>query len=453
MQYRKCFQVSSLVMGVLLTVGGSSLAQEKAAVVSDAQIEANVLKALAGVPQLVDQPISTTTVYGQVTLTGTVRDEASRDMAEKVAADAPGVTKVIDQLAIGTVAATDNGPAQNQDSGAEGTNPALQSDGTYAPAQNPQAQGDQQPSDMGAAGPPPGGALPSAGSQSPSDEAQYGPAGPPPGYGAPYPGSQGPPNQGQYGPAGPPPQEGQNSPQGPYRQPYNPPYNQAYGQAPPPYQQPYRVQPGGESVVVPSGTMVRVRVNEGMDSKHTAPGTLFDGVVMDDIVAGGAVAIPRGAAVQGKVVDSQSAGALKGKGELALQLTQITLGGQTYPVVSDAWSHQGADKTGQTVGNAVGLGAFGALIGAVAGGGPGALIGAGVGGAAGIGASAASKRGEAFVPAEAILTFHLTQPVPLTTVSQAEMNRLAAGVQPSQRLHRRYPPPPPPYYYGPGYSY
>lgn len=213
------------------------------------------------------------------------------------------------------------------------------------------------------------------------------------------------------------------------------------------------MQPGGESVVVPSGTMVRVRVNEGMDSKHTAPGTLFDGVVMDDIVAGGAVAIPRGAAVQGKVVDSQSAGALKGKGELALQLTQITLGGQTYPVVSDAWSHQGADKTGQTVGNAVGLGAFGALIGAVAGGGPGALIGAGVGGAAGIGASAASKRGEAFVPAEAILTFHLTQPVPLTTVSQAEMNRLAAGVQPSQRLHRRYPPPPPPYYYGPGYSY
>ncbi len=203
--------------------------------------------------------------------------------------------------------------------------------------------------------------------------------------------------------------------------------------------------------MVPGGTLLRVRVNEGMDSKNTAPGTVFDGIVINDVVAGNAVAIPRGTSVQGKVVEVHNAGSLKGKGELALQLTQITLGGQTYPIVSDAWSHQGADKTGQTVGNAVGLGAFGALIGAVAGGGPGALIGAGVGGAAGVGASAASGRGEAVVPAEAILNFRLTQQVPLTTVSQEEMNRLASGVQPAQQLRRRNPPPPPYYYYGPAY--
>jgi hypothetical protein len=201
--------------------------------------------------------------------------------------------------------------------------------------------------------------------------------------------------------------------------------------------------------VVPSGTLIRVRINEGMDSKNTAPGTVFDGVVINDVIAGNAVAIPRGTSVLGKVVDVHNAGSFKGKGELALQLTQITLGGQTYPVVSDAWSHQGADKTGQTVGNAVGLGAFGALIGAVAGGGPGALIGAGVGGAAGAGVSAASHRGEAVVPAEAILNFRLAQQVPLTTVSQDEMNRLATGVQSVQQLRRRNPPPP--YYYGPGY--
>jgi hypothetical protein len=214
------------------------------------------------------------------------------------------------------------------------------------------------------------------------------------------------------------------------------------------------MQRGGEAVTIPSGAMVRVRVNEAMDSKNTAPGTIFDGVVINDVVAGDAVAIPRGAAVQGKVVEVHSAGSLKGKGVLTLQLTQVTLGGRVYPVVSDVWSHEGADKTGQTVGNAVGLGAFGALIGAVAGGGPGALVGAGIGGAAGVGASAASHRGEAVVPSEAILTFHLTQPVPVTTVSQAEMNRLAESVQPAQRLRRRYPypaPPPPPPYYGPGY--
>ena len=461
MQQWKYFQVSALFMGVLLTVGGAGIAQEKTAVVPDAQVEANVLKALAATPQLADQAISTTTVYGQVTLTGTVRDEASRDMAETVTSNTPGVKKVIDQLAIGAATA-ENGSAQNQggpDQAAQGqsdgSTPMLQSDGTYAPAPNGQQPEEQQGANMGAPGQPPAGGSPNVdpqyGPAGPPPDAgpQYGPASPPPNGGPQY-GEAGPPPNGggpDYGPAGPPPQNGQ------YRPPYNRPYNQADGQAPPPpYQRPYADQRGGEAVVVPSGTLIRVRVNQGMDSKNTAPGTMFDGVVINDVIAGNAVAIPRGAAVQGKVVDVHNAGSLKGKGELALQLTQITLGGQTYPVVSDAWSHQGADKTGQTVGNAVGLGAFGALIGAVAGGGPGALLGAGIGGAAGVGASAASRNGEAVVPAEAILTFHLTQQVPLTTVSQAELNRLASGVQPTQRLHR-HEPPPPYYYYAPGYAY
>lgn len=409
MRQRKYFlkcSMSGLLMAGLLLVGGTGFAQEKPAVVSDAQIEANVLKALADVPQLADQAISTTTVYGEVTLTGTVRDEASRDMAEKVVADAPGVKKVVDQLAIGTVEAQGS-PAQDQVVAAEDTNPVLQSDGTYAPAQDAQQQDMQQgEGDMSAT------------------------------------------------PGPPPPQQGQGRPDGRYRRPYGPPYGRppAYGQPSAANTRPYGEQLGGESVVVPSGTLLRVRINEGMDSKNTAPGTMFDGVVLTDVIAGNAVAIPRGTAVQGRVVDARNAGALKGKGELALQLTEITLGGQTYPIVTDAWTQQGADKTGQTVGNAVGLGAVGAMIGAVAGGGSGALLGAGVGGAAGVGTSAASRRGEAMIPAEAILTFHLAQQVPLVTVSQAEMNRLASGVQAStQQLIRRYPPPPPPYYYGPAY--
>ena len=48
------------------------LAQTKPATLPDAQIEANVLKALAGAPELADQSITSTTVYGTVTLNGTV---------------------------------------------------------------------------------------------------------------------------------------------------------------------------------------------------------------------------------------------------------------------------------------------------------------------------------------------------------------------------------------------
>jgi hypothetical protein len=119
--------------------------------------------------------------------------------------------------------------------------------------------------------------------------------------------------------------------------------------------------------------------------------------------------------------------------------------------VSDTWSSTGRDKTGQTVGNAVGLGAFGALLGAVAGGGAGAAIGAAAGGAAGIGASAASGGARVVIPSEAILSFHLTQPAPVQTVSEAEMVRLGLS---AQHLQRRVPPPPgyypPPY---PPYAY
>jgi hypothetical protein len=436
-----------MAVGLLLT-GIAALAQTKPAAMPDAQIEANVLKALASAPQLADQAITTTTVYGVVTLSGTVQDEPSRDTAEHLAANAAGVQKVVDQIVIGAVpAATNNGSADGQDAGA--SNPNLQSDGTMAPAQgvpqgqNPQGDG-SQPSGQNPA-------SQNAPNQYPAN--QY-PANQYPGNQYPgnqYPGNQGSVNQNPQGQYAPPP-PGQNPPQGGQYPAYGQPYGQRPANYPP--QRPYVAQRGGDAVVVPSGSMLRVRVNQGMDSKHTVPGTVFDAVVLNDVVAGGSIAIPRGASVKGTVVEVHKAGDFKGKGELKLQLTQIDLGGRTYPLVTDVWFHQGADKTGNTVGNTVGLGAMGALIGAVAGGGVGAAVGAGVGGVAGLGVSSVSGKGEAVLPSEGIVMFHLTQPTDVTTVSQAELNRLASGIpiggQPQMQRRYGYPPPPPPYY-GPAY--
>jgi hypothetical protein len=421
-----CF--SRFSMASLLVVGllgnGVAFSQTKSAALPDAQIEANVLKALAGAPELADQSITSTTVYGTVTLNGMVRDEPSRDLAEHLVANTTGVQKVVDQLTIGT-------PAAASDSGQAGTNPNLQSDGTIAP---PQEQNSQVPSPS------------SPQSGAPPQQGQY----PQPQGGVPQ--------QGQYPPPnGAAPQAGQYPPQqaGPYP-PYDnrPPYRQPY---PPQYPQtPYVVQKGGDAVVVPSGSVLRVRINEGMNSKNTAPGTTFDGVVLSDVAAGGFIAVPRGASITGTVVDAHRAGQLGGKGELKLQMTTVSFGGKSYPVVTDFWWHQGVDKTGNTVGNTVGLASVGALIGAVAGGGVGAAVGAGVGGVAGLGVSSASGRGEASLPPEAIVTFHLTQPADVTTVSQAELNRLGAGLPPGMQpqMQRRYPPPPPPGYYPyPPYPY
>jgi hypothetical protein len=416
------FSIAALLAAAILLDSGLSSAQTKPAM-PDAQVEANVLKALAGAPELADQSITSTTVYGTVTLNGTVRDEPSRDLAEHLVANAAGVQKVVDQLVIG--APVPAGDAQG------GTNPNLQSDGTIAPPQG-------QPQD------------PAAAQQNAAPQQQQGQYGAPPQTGQyPQQNDQYPPQNGQYPPqqqAGPyPPQYG--------RAPYQQPYPQQYPPQYPP-QQPYVAQKGGDAVVVPSGSSLRVRINEGMNSKETKPGTAFNGMVLNDVVAGGSIAIPRGATIQGTVVDAHTAGQLKGKGELKLQLTSVSFGGKVYPVVTDFWWHQGVDKTGSTVGNTVGLAGVGALIGAVAGGGVGAAVGAGVGGVAGLGISSASGRGEASVPPEAIVTFHLTQPTDVTTVSQAELNRLGSGVPPGTQpqFRRRYPPPPPPYpYYGPAY--
>lgn len=441
----------------LILISGIGLAQSNStAPVPDAQIEANVLKSLAGAPQLASENIISNTVYGTVTLSGTVKDEPIRQMAETMASRVSGVKKVIDELTLGTsntASSPSAGDYANAALDAQGSNPLLQSDGTMAPAQ-PNAQQSQRAPDPDTYAAQHGMDEATGQSQPPDDSMDTGQPSQP-SYRQPYNAPNG--NGSQQAGAGSTVNPQPPSAQQPYpqQQPNNgQPYSrgeykgQQHNSQPPPY----GAQRAGQPVVVPSGSLIRVRINEGLDSKHAQPGTPFQAIVLNDVVADGAVAIPRGADVQGTVVDAKSGGVLKGHGELALQLTQVTLAGRTYPLTSDIWSRDSSDKGSQTVGSAVGLGAVGALIGAVAGGGPGALVGAGVGGAAGVGASASSGGRQVLVPSEAILAFHLAQPAPLTTISQAEMDRLSygvpAGAQPQMR--RRYPPPPPPYY-GPVY--
>jgi BON domain len=414
--------------GVAVLAGGLALgaaAQQKQSV-PDAQVEANVLRALASAPELSTQNIQTTTVYGVVTLSGSTTDEASRTKAENLAARAVGVQKVVDEMTVGA-----SPDAQNQPAAPNGGDPAqggvLQSDGTYAPAAPPQDQGPQQaqagqpqgapePGYVSPPAPPAGGQYPQANGQSPQANGQY----PPP------PNGQYPPANGQY-----PPRRSM------YR-------NQDYPPVP-------GGQIAGKQVTVPTGAMVRIRITEGLNTKHTQPGSIFDGTVLNDVVADGAVAIPRGAAVQGTVVESKSSGAIKGRGELELQLTRLSMGGQNYTLTSDVWTRDGADKTNHTVNSAIGLGALGAVIGAVAGGGRGAAIGAGAGGAAGVASSAASPKGQVVIPPEAVLVFHLAQPAAVATVSEQEMQRLsyAAGPNTAPVVRRPYPPP----YYAPYPAY
>jgi len=174
--------------------------------------------------------------------------------------------------------------------------------------------------------------------------------------------------------------------------------------------------------------------------------------VIRDVAVGGVLAIPRGATVHGVVTEVKQAGDLGGSPMLALKLTSLDLGGQSYPLDSDQFKVKGPNKAGQTVGKAVSGAIIGTVIGCAVSRGTGCAIGAAAGAGAGMAASAASPGPGVWIPAEALVTFHLNTPLTVTPVNAQEAARLAQGLyQGGPSLYRRgdYPYGSP--YYGAGY--
>ena len=226
---------------------------------------------------------------------------------------------------------------------------------------------------------------------------------------------------------------------------YRPQYNQPQSSGPQ-YQMP------SGPVTIPAGSLIQVRTAEAVSSKRATEGTPVEFTVIRDVNANGAIAIPRGATVHGVVTEVRQAGQLAGAPELALQLTSLDMGGRSYPLDSDLFRVKGPSKTGRTVGNVVGGALLGAIVGGVAGGGAGAAIGGVAGGTVGTAASAAEHGPNAWIPAEALVTFHLAQAVTVDPVTPEEANRLAQGLnQGGPQLYRRGNNPAP-YGYG-AYAY
>jgi hypothetical protein len=243
-------------------------------------------------------------------------------------------------------------------------------------------------------------------------------------------------NSGQYSAQAPPP----------------PTARPQYAQVQPPPPPAYEAPKG--PVTIPQGTLIQVRTNEPVGSKNAKAGTPVQFTVIHDVVFGGVLAIPRGATVHGEVTETKKAGELSGSPELSLKLTSLDLGGQNYPLDSDQFKVKGPNKAGQTVGNALGGALLGAIIGGAAGRGTGAAIGAGAGAAAGTAASAASSGPGVWIPAEALVDFHLNTSLTVTPVNSQEAARLAQGLYPGgPNLYRRgYSPYGRPYYAA-GYPY
>jgi len=162
---------------------------------------------------------------------------------------------------------------------------------------------------------------------------------------------------------------------------------------------------------IPAGTIVNVRMIDSISSDRNHAGQRFHGTIESPIHIGNRLVVPRGANAYVRLVDVSSAGRVKGRSRLQLQLDRIVVGNRSYPVASNVIEFRGKSETKQTGKNA-GIGALaGGGLGALFGGGKGAAIGAGLGAGAGVGVNAAHKGEQVYVPSESLVRFRLAAPL------------------------------------------
>lgn len=167
------------------------------------------------------------------------------------------------------------------------------------------------------------------------------------------------------------------------------------------------------SIEVPQGTPLVLRLIDDVDSTRDTVGQTFRASMDEPVVVGERTVITRGADVVVKLVEDKQSGKLTGRTELTLDVQSVTINGRLVDVHTEEVTQASSSRTGKT-GQVVGGGAaLGAIIGAIAGGGKGAAIGAVSGAAAGGAVQVITKGEKVKIPSETRLTFTLQQPIRL----------------------------------------
>lgn len=143
-------------------------------------------------------------------------------------------------------------------------------------------------------------------------------------------------------------------------------------------------------VSLPAGTELDVRLIDGVSSDESHEGDPVRALVATDVVRDGALAIPAGAQLSGRVVDISAARRIGGRSRIVLAFDRLELGGEAHALTAGLVA-EGKPQSGKDAATIGGATAGGAVLGRVLGHdeAKGTLIGAVVGAA--VGSAVASR--------------------------------------------------------------
>jgi len=148
-----------------------------------------------------------------------------------------------------------------------------------------------------------------------------------------------------------------------------------------------------------AGTRLMVRTETLLETGKIKAGERFTALLEADLVVDGNVLAARGSKVYGRVVESKKAGRIRGVAKLVIDLTDLMIGGQMFPLVTEQLEYEG-----QRSGTLKKV-AKGAAVGGLIDGGDGAGKGAGVG----VAMAVMTKGNQISIPAKSLIEFRITQ--------------------------------------------
>lgn len=344
--------VSSLVVALLISTACSRKP-------NDAKIAADIQSKFSQDSGLSGKQLGVQSENGVVTLSGTVDNDAQRDVASRDAAAIDGVKTVVNNLQVGTAAA-----------------PAPATTETASAAPEPAAPSPEKKERRRHAKHDSGMASDSSG----SNDQMAANAAPPPMAAAPAPA----------------PAPADNTP-------------------PPP--------PPPKKYIIDQGTQLSVRLVDPIDSEKNQTGDTFHATLNVPLTSNGDEAVPAGSELTGHLVEVKSAGKFAGQSLVSMQLDSLSYGGRTYNLQTDQYKKQGASRGKNTAEKVGGGALVGTIIGALAGGGKGAAIGAAAGAGVGGGVQAATKGQQIKLPSETVLNFTLQSPITVVHAPNPDASR------------------------------